>query len=157
LTVNPIGGFQGTVNLSCNQLPDHTQCAFLDGTAVSLNSGAKMVRLSINTSDLYGYGNQVSRSNTPHDRARLNGRWLAAILFPVLSVAGRLGRRRHNWNVIWKAGTALTVFLILLAMQACSGKLPAKTAPGVYKFLLRGTTPATNLQHTTSVQLTVTP
>ncbi len=46
----------------------------------------------------------------------------------------------------------------MLCMQSCSGKLPAKTAPGTYNIFVTGTsTEGTSLKHTSPLELVVTP
>jgi parallel beta-helix repeat protein len=156
-TVTPVGGFNGTVLLSCSGVPNHTQCDFPSGNQVSLADGAKTIQLAINTSDVYGYGQLVSHT-TPFSKN--GGKWplLAALLFPALSLFERSSRKRTMLRflfIVWITALALAA---MLCMQSCSDKLPAKTAPGTYDISVTGTsTEGTSFKHTSPLELVVTP
>lgn len=157
ITVSPVGGFAGSVSLSCEGVPDHTQCIFPQGDSASLSNGAKTVTLSINTSDVYGYGNQVSRSG----RLPIGGSGgapLAALLLPALGLLGLAGRKRDIPRCLHMTCLGIGVVTGMLCLQSCSGKLPGKTAPGTYAVSVVGVSASgPSLQHSIPVQLIVTP
>ncbi len=156
VTVTPIGGFSGSVNLSCAGVPDHSQCTFPQGSEIALASGAKTVQVAVNTSDVYGYGKLVqSAQNTPALGSRLKG-WLALAFLPDLGILGC--SRRSRLNSMQVGGLILIVAAMLFSLQACSGKLPGKTLPGKYNLQLTGTANgSSSLQHSSPLQLVVTP
>ena len=157
VTVTPIGGFKGSVGLSCEGAPDHAQCEFRDGNTLSLANGPKTVNLTVNTSDVYGYGNKIGWSVPPARGDRSSGGVLTALLLPVFGLIGFSGWRLRS-NGLWKLGVVLCTAAFLSGLQACSAKLPAKTAPGNYSITLTGTSnDGANLRHATPLQLLVTP
>ena len=135
VTVTPVGGFTGTVSLSCGGVPDHTQCVFPQGSTVSLSNGAKTVKLSINTSDVYGNGKLISRS-APFRNGSKEGDSLAVVLLPALSLLGLAGGRRKR---VQSACFAIAVMAGVVCLQSCSGKLPGETPPGNYPLTVVGT------------------
>ncbi len=157
VTVTPVGGFTSSVSLSCDGMPDHTQCVFPQGSTVSLADGAKTVTLSINTSDIYGYGKLVSRSTPPRNGGNRGGP-MAALLLPLFGILGLTERKRGILRSLRTACLAIGFAAGVLCLQSCSGKLPGKTPPGTYTLTVAGaSTAGPSLQHSAPVQLTVTP
>jgi parallel beta-helix repeat protein len=157
VTVTPIGGFAGSVLLSCSSVPDHTQCVFSNGSQVSLASGARTVQLTINTSDVYGYGQPVSRS-APFGSNKNGGSLAAGLLVPALWLLGLSGRKLTMLRFLLIVWITIGLLAAMLCMQSCSGKLPAKTAPGTYSIIVTGTsTDQASLTHTAPLELVVTP
>ena len=152
LTLTPIGGFTGTVRLSCEGLPDHAQCVFPDGDSVSLSNGGKTVRFSLNTSDVYGYGKQVGQL-TP----AIGGSGLVTAFAPAFGVLCFAGLRRRWFGVRLKVLILLSL-MALFGFQGCSGKLPGTAAPGTSIVTITGTSNGSDvpLVHTVTVQLVVT-
>ncbi len=158
ITVTPVGGFKGSVELSCDGVPEHTQCVFPDGASVSLADGAKTVQLAINTSDVYGYGHRISRLTMPPGSGNRSGGFLAVLLLPTFGFLGLAGKKRKALGSLKRLGLALGILMVMFGMQACSGMFPAKTAPGTYKLTVVGVSAdSTPLRHTVPLQLTVTP
>jgi len=158
VTITPVGGFKGTVALSCANTADHTQCEFRDGSTISLADGPKTLKLTVNTSDVYGYGKKISQSAPPSRGSASGGGVLTALLLPVLGLLGLAGRKRLKVGGLWKTGLVLSFAGILLGLQACSGKLPAKAVPGNYSIMITGTTSdGSQLQHAISLHLSITP
>lgn len=158
VTITPVGGFKGNVALSCANSADHTQCEFRDGSTVSLADGAKTLKLTVNTSDVYGYGNKISRSAPPSRGRASGGGVLAALLLPAFGLLGLAGRQRSKVTGFCKAGLVLSFAGMLFGLQGCSGKLPAKAVPGNYSIMITGTTSdGSQLQHATSLHLSITP
>lgn len=148
LRIAPVGGFQGMVRASCGEVPEHTQCVFSEGDAANLASGAKDIALSINTSDVYGYGDHVAQTSPFHPLA-------FAALCPGLGLICFLFKRRS----LGGARTALLLMLsvcLLLGLEGCTGKLPGKTSPGTYRITVMGTSAEGTLRHSAQLNLTVT-
>jgi len=155
-TVAPIGGFTGSVNLSCTEAPDHTQCIFLKGSIVSLDHGAQTVQVAINISDVYGYGQFESSAFSPPAGKGHAKTWLALALFPGLGFLGSFRKRRLK--ALHRMAILCALAATLLSMQACTGKLPGETPPGTYQLQLSGTpNGAISIQHSVSLTLVVTP
>ncbi len=161
VTVTPVGGFKGSVALSCDGAPDHTQCVFPGVASVSLADGAKTVQLAINTSDVYGYGHRISRMTMPPGGGDRSGAFLAVLLLPPFGFLGLASRKRKALGLLRKLGLALGILVVMIGIQSCSGMFPAKTAPGTYSLTVVGTSAAsadsTSLRHTVPLQLVVTP
>jgi hypothetical protein len=147
VTVIPVGGFHGSVALSCGAMPAHAQCVFDSGSSADLSNGARTVQLTLNTSDLYRYGREVGRLDRPGVGTIVVG------FLPVWMLLGGAMRRRR----VWRAMLGVGFFVVLLGVQGCSGKLPDRTAPGNYTVTLSGNAAGTGLQHSTGIALTVTP
>ena len=155
--VSPVGGFTDAVSLSCEGVPDHAQCVFPQGSTVSLADGAKTVTLSINTSDVYGYGKLVSRSTWPPP-AGSRREPLIALVLPALGLLGLGERRRRLIRFLLLVWIVTGLIAVMLCMQSCSGKLPAMTAPGTYNITVTGTTTeGTSLSNMVPLQVVVTP
>lgn len=158
VTVTPVGGFKGSVALSCDGVPDHAQCVFPGVASVSLAEGAKTVQLAINTSDVYGYGHRISRMTMPPRSGDRSGGFLAVLLLPTFGFLGLAGRKRKSLGSLKRLGLALGILAVMAGMQACSGMFPAKTAPGTYNLTVVGTSADhPPLQHSVPLQLVVTP
>ena len=149
VTVTPLGGFPGNVQLSCASVPVHAQCYFASGSTVALATGPQTVTLTINTSDVLEYGNKVGRLNSPAvSRSSHTLPILAGLLLPALLLPGFRRRPKHRLLL-------LLAMAGLLGAQGCSGKLPAKTPPGTYAITLTGSSATTS--HSVPLPLTVTP
>jgi parallel beta-helix repeat protein len=148
VTVTPLGGFTGSIQLSCASMPVHAQCNFSSGSNVALAGGAQTLTLTINTSDVFEYGSRVGELNRPGTlRPSRSLPIFAGILLPALLLPGFRRRPKHR----------LLIFLAvaaLLAVQGCSGKLPGKTPPGDYALVVTGS--STTISHSAALQLAVT-
>jgi len=150
VTIAPLGGFKGTVQLSCNNLPNYALCTFPNGGSVSLTSGPKTIQMVLSASDVYGYGKEKGQTSTGESSS-----YLAIALMPPFGLLC-FARRRRSVTL------CITLFVVgialLLGMQGCSGKWPSKTAPGTYLVTLSGTSGGNSPQvGTTTIQLSVTP
>jgi parallel beta-helix repeat protein len=156
MTVTPIGGFHGSVSLLCSGLPDYALCVFPQGSTVSLADGAKTVTLSVNTADVYGYGNRVSNSALPKFASGQRVA-LAVVLLPSLSLFGLLARRRKVFTSLHLMGIAIGMLATMCFMNGCGSKQPSKAAPGTYSLTVTGTSSGgTTLSHSVPLQLTIT-
>lgn len=154
-TVSPVGGFHGTVSLSCSGVPDYALCSFPQGNTVSLANGMKTITLSINTSDVNGYGQLVSRLSPP-----ANGgtqlRYLAGLLLPGFILIG-LKRRSFTHGRLRLILCCALFTTGLFCLQACGSKQPGKTAPGTYSLsILASSTNSPTLKQSVPLQLIVT-
>jgi hypothetical protein len=161
LIVTPSGGFTDAVQLGCNSVPDHTQCVFNPQTTQPLSGGAQTVQFTLNTSDVFGYGNKVGSVQRPHfGLNKPSTPLLAGILFPFVTLCSLLGCFFKRSNVrLQRLLLVLAVAGVSLSLEACSGKLPGKTPPGTYTIIVIGADAGsqTTLTHSINVQLTVTP
>jgi hypothetical protein len=137
VSVSPIGGYKGTVALSCSGVPVNAQCVFQPGSTVSLTDGAVGEAMVFDTSQLFESGTQVGRI------AGRAGPVLAVVFFPTLAL---LGRRR--WKLL-----SLMAVVGLCALGGCSGKLPGYTPPGTYAVTVMASDARSGLSH--SVGMTV--
>lgn len=157
VTISPVGGFNGSVSLSCEGLPDHAQCVFPGGSTVSLASCSKAVTLSIDTSDVYGYGKLVSSEEKPPCPGH-RGEALSALLLPLLGILGWKGKRRRMFSRLRMTCVLIGSLAGMLCLQSCSGKLPGETPAGTYTITVAAvSTGESPLQHSVPIQLTVTP
>lgn len=157
VTVTPIGGFKGNVSLGCEGLPEYALCVFPHGSSISLANGAKEVTLSVNASNVYGYGNNVSRSVAP-STGEIPRALRRVFLVPMFFLFGFTARRRGYVKGLGLTGLALTFTLAASLLNGCSGKLPGKTAPGIYTLTVAGaSSDGASLKHSVPLQLTVAP
>ncbi len=150
VTITPIGGFKGTVQLSCNNLPDYALCTFPNGGSVTLASGPQTIQMALSASDVYGYGKEIAQAST----AGYSGYLALTLMSPLgLLCFGRRRRGAMPWISLFVLGMAF-----LFAIQGCSGKWPSKTVPGAYVVTLTGTSGGSSPQvGTATIQLSVTP
>lgn len=160
VTILPSGGFFHAVNLECSSLPDHAQCSFNPATNKP-QLDAYNVKLTINTSDVLGYGHQVGNLILPADPSRRNrAPEVAGLLFPLIAVCGLAGGVSRRLNArLRRLLLVIAVAGLSLSFEACSGKLPGETPPGNYIVTVTATDADSTspLVHTVKLQLNVTP
>ena len=144
LTLNPIGGFNTAVTLTCSGLPANTACVF-NPTTVTLNgSSASTATLTINTGVtaklLHFLPGQRTGGVNPFTLACLP-LGLGALLF---------GRRRRKLLRAAMAGSAL--LCILFMVSGCSS-IKSSTATSINTVTVTATSGSTS--HTTTVTLDV--
>jgi hypothetical protein len=122
VTITPVGDFKGNVQLSCDGLPEYALCAFPDRSSVSLATGAKRITRSVNAINVYGYGDQVSHSESP-SLERGSQAIRIAFLVPALPLLGFIPKRRKYTRAL---GVAFAVVMGASLMNGCSGKLRAR-------------------------------
>ena len=149
VTVAPIGGYRGTVQLSCDTLAAHAQCNWSRGGAAFLASGTQTLQLTINTSDVYKFGPQAQLRRGSDSRGLVI---LCAVLCQPLTW---LGRRRRVLRLV-----SLLLLTVLLGafVQGCSGRLPDRTPAGMYSISVKGedSSPGSSLQHSAVLTMQVT-
>jgi hypothetical protein len=130
LTVTPVGGFTGTVNITCGTiLPAHMSCSFSTGTLTfTASSGPQTSTVTIgttNTSALIAPARPGSRTTGSME--------LALLGFPVLGwVAIRM--RKQGKRIVPVLGILMIVSLgMLAAVTGCGGNgNSGKTVSGSY-------------------------
>ena len=163
LVLNPTGGFSGTVNLACSNLPAGVTCSFSPGASVSLTSGTQQtLTLTISASS-----SAANRS----DPNPLQSRWPMQMVFAGIvgfSLLG-LGRKRRFFPSRWMAVLLLVSGLMAAAtLTACggggagngstgttstTGTTGTGTSPITQSVTVTGTSGSTTAS--TSIQLTV--
>jgi parallel beta-helix repeat protein len=158
VSIIPSGGFSHAVKLGCSSLPAHAQCSFNPATN-NPQVDAYTVKLIINTSDVFEYGQQVSGLILPSSR-RSPLPVVAGVLFPLMALCGLAGGGSRRLNArLRRFLLVLAVAGLSLSFQACSGKLPGKTPPGNYVVTVTATDADSTspIVHTVNLQLEVTP
>jgi parallel beta-helix repeat protein len=158
VTILPSGGFFHAVNLECSSLPDHAQCSFNPATNKP-QLDAYNVKLTINTSDVFEYGQQVGGLILPSS-SRSHAPVVAGLLFPLMALCGLAGGVWRRLNArLRRLLLVLAVAGLSLSFGACSGKLPGKAPPGNYIVTVTATDadPTSPIVHTAKLQLEVTP
>jgi large repetitive protein len=139
LTLTPVGGFSGTISLSCTGLPANADCTFAPSQAVLTgNNQPVMATLTVNTAATNG---QLSRLLPVLRHAPGSGAHekLLALLGAVLLAAplgwrsSRMFRRRH----IFAISAFFVIALAALGLAACGvtsshSTQTQATAPGTY-------------------------
>jgi parallel beta-helix repeat protein/putative cofactor-binding repeat protein len=156
LTVTPIGGFPRSVNLACTQVPLHALCNLARSTTNPLSSGPQTIKLTISTSDLERYGNQVGHLSTEPPTLKGRSELLAGLFLPILLLC-RTAKEKLPPR---KRGPVRLLSLVLLvglgiALQGCSGRLPEPTPPGNYILQITASDSGTALTHSITLNLQV--
>jgi predicted small lipoprotein YifL len=139
VSVSPIGGYKGTVALSCSGVPVNAQCVFQPGATVSLANGAVSEKMIFNTSQLFESGTQVGKI------AGRSGPMLAVVFFPMLAL---LGRRRSKL-------LSLIAVVALFGFAGCSRKLPGYTPPGTYSVTVTANDAGSGITHSVGIAVVV--
>jgi hypothetical protein len=157
--VTPSGGFTDPVMLGCSSLPDHAQCVFSSQTTKPLSNGPQTVQLTLNTSDVFEYGQKVASAQPPSFRTRTLAPILAGLFLPFGVLCGLSGGFRRRTSFRLRQLLMICALMgLALGLQACTGKLPGETPPGTYTVLLTGKDAGsqTSISQTITLQLTVT-
>jgi hypothetical protein len=127
----------------------------------SLSNGAQTVQLTLNTSDLVGYGHQVGKLVHPNSLFHRNSSAaLAGVLFPVLALCNFVCGVSRRSNVrLRRLLLVVAISGLGLSVEACSGKLPRTTLPGDYTITVTAhdADPTSALAHTVEMHLQVIP
>lgn len=113
ITITPVNGFAGPVNLSCPALPAGDSCSFSPTSPVTVN-GATNVTVTVTGTVAAVPGTR----NSPADPAKWPLRTEILLVFACLAVLLLFGLRvrRRRWNPVL-AFLALSLF----ALAGCSG------------------------------------
>lgn len=156
VVVNPAGGFNQAVALSCSGAPAQSTC-LLSSSSVKLNgSSATSVKVTVTTA-----GNSASLTS-PFDFPTLNGGFMLAVALPGLSglvlLGGLASHRKKRGLTFYGLGT---LCLLVIIWSACGSSNPGNqgnvTPSGTYDLTVNGTfsTGSTNLTHTAKLTLVV--
>jgi len=151
--INSINGFADALGLSCGNLPSYATCTFTN-SAPSLSSGQTIdAQITIGTSPGATAQNRTATGYLPMS--------LAFVLPGLILVL----RRRIRVGLL-----LVIACLVLTAAEGCGGgggggnggsgggtPPPPSTTPGTYTISIIATSKSTQLQHTASVVLTITP
>jgi hypothetical protein len=139
LTFTPVGGFAGTVSLSCSGLPANSDCVFVPSQAVMTGNDAVVtVTLTVNTTGTNGQLSQLWPSTHRGPDAPGSNSKLPALFGMLLAIAilgwSTTRAKRPRYAL---AAFALLVVLTSVGMAACThshatpSTTPA-TVPGTY-------------------------
>ncbi len=156
--LTPSGGFPGAVNLGCSTLPDHAQCIFESEISKPLSDGTQTITLTINTSDIPGYGRQIDESARLKNLLSDDRFPLFATLFPFTTLFFLQCGFYRRTRFLRKHLVLVSMMLGLgLCLAGCSGKLPGTTLPGDYIITLTAADVAvsSSLVHEANISLHV--
>jgi hypothetical protein len=140
ITLTPSGGFPSAINLDCSSLPDHAQCIFDAATSKPLSNGVQTISLTINTSDIPGYGLEIGKSTRLKKPSPDNRAPMIALLFPVTLLCFLKGGLSRRSKFLRKHFFLVSIIASLgVCLAGCSGKLPGTTPPGDYVITLTAT------------------
>ena len=155
ITITPVGGYSGTLSLSCGALPSLAACTFTPASVTLANGTAATTKLTITT----------TAASTATQRGALQPlepiAWMSALC--LLFLPGRISERyRHRMDSV-----LIVLFLIggLISLSGCGGgnasgvgKTPPST-PGTPKGTQTTTVSATDstgkLTHSVTLQIVV--
>jgi hypothetical protein len=157
VTVAPLNGYNGTVNLACTALPTETSCAF---TPFSLapTTGAATATLTISTTP----SSTTSAQSEPPPRSRP----LPHIIWAAVIACLALSPIRLRRNSLRSSLFALAFLAALLTLTACSSS-PAAANPappthfdpgtptGIQSITITATDSTGNPSHSMTLQITV--
>ena len=133
LSAASVGGYTGTVALSCGTLPAHFSCSFSPAT-LSVSSGSATPQASTLTIATNVAGGTTAALQLPAKPMRLTGRevWSAGLFFPGLLGLMLLGKRRRSaaWlklAVVLLLGSAATA-----GLMGCGGGNSNNAPTGSY-------------------------
>jgi hypothetical protein len=117
------------------------------------------VQLTLNTSDVFEYGQTVANVRPPALQTKTLAPILAGLFLPFGMLCGLSGGFRRRSSLRLRQLLMICVLTgLALGLQACTGKLPGETPPGTYTVLLTGKDAGsqTSISQTITLQLTVT-
>jgi hypothetical protein len=143
MNITPAGGFSGTVNLSCVNLPTNASCAFSPASLALANGSPANFTLAIST-------------QTVINAYRVENGFSSFELCVLLFLAPITLIPRRNKGVIW-----LAIIVLITGASGCGGSGPTgprqqtlKVSPGIYSINVTATDSSGN-QSTQTVSLIV--
>jgi uncharacterized repeat protein (TIGR03803 family) len=130
ITITPVGGYTGTIDLSCGTLPPHVSCTFVPPTLTISGAGPFTDTLTVNTGAA-----ATAQLRNPSRGGRLDGLFLAAVLWLPGSAVAMLGlklrRRKHSTprKILWMI--AILLWIGAGALTSCGGGANV-AKPGTY-------------------------
>lgn len=156
LTVTPVGGYAGTVNLSCGSLPSEATCTFSPSAVTPVNGSPATSTLTIATTAA------VAALRTPPAGSQLP--WIPA---GSLALAGAVGllispRRLTRWNRrLWMLASAVLLSGAWFSLTGCSSSSTSNTTKnpgtpsGAYTVTVNLSDAAGGPTHTLTLQVTI--
>jgi hypothetical protein len=157
VTVAPLNGYNGTVNLACTALPAETTCSFAP-SSLAPATGAATATLTINTTP--------SSTTSAHSEPPPRSRPLPHIIWAAVIACLALSPKHLRRNSLRSSLFALAFLGALLTLTACSSS-PAAANPappthfdpgtptGIQSITITATDSAAGPSHSVSLQLTV--
>ena len=154
VTLTPIGGFNGSVALSCTSVPVDAECVFQPSATASLAGGAQTVKLVLNTSNVFESGQRAGGLPTPAAPGHRNSRLpLSALLLPAFALGAMCRRRSRRFVLL-----VIVAVVASVGLQGC-GKgifpLVKSTPPGTYTVTVVATNASGTLTHSVVLNLLV--
>jgi hypothetical protein len=149
VTVTPVGGFSGTVLLTCNNMPVHASCKFpnLD-QVVPVSGGPASLTFTINTTEVDQYNAKLAP-------VKLGKRQIAlATLFAPALCLLFFARRKSARSGLTRLMLFVLALLPLSALAGCAAVYPPSTPPGSYSVIINGNAGPQNIP--TVITLVVT-
>ena len=133
VTITPVGGYSGQVDLSCGGLPVYASCNFPNSTAtINLSGGAVAESLVINTSQINNY--QAKSQHKGLSRIAL-GTLFAPAAFLMFFVR----KRGMKFAAVTRLLLLMLALYPLAGLAGCAAVKPNATPPGTYNFVVYGT------------------
>ena len=157
VTVAPLNGYNGTVNLACTALPAETTCSFAP-SLLAPATGTATATLTINTTP--------SSSTSAQSEPPLRSRPLPHIIWAAVIACLALSPKHLRRNSLRSSLFALAFLGALLTLTACSSS-PAAANPtppthfdpgtptGIQSITITATDSTGNPSHSTTLQITV--
>jgi hypothetical protein len=157
LTVTPLGGFTGTVALTCSGAPELSTCT-VSPTSVTLNGSAAVT--STFTLSTGGNAANIPPQNVPPAKLpRVAIRWGTLFVALLMLAMMALGLKAPKGRTLRPAALSFGLLLLLVSvgMSACIGitkhETVATTPPGTYTLTATGT--SGSLTNTATIGITV--
>jgi hypothetical protein len=147
------------VNLGCSQAPLYAECVFAKSTTDPLSKGPQTVKLTVSTSSVFRYGNQVGALVPVSRPGKGASAVLAGLMLPTIVLLGLTGKFPSRFDGrLRRLLLTMTIAAATMGLNACSGRLPLGTPPGDYVLTVTAadTDPTTALSHKVDLKLHVT-
>jgi len=158
ISLGGMNGFDGTVSLSCTQLPAQTACSFSPASVMAQSGSTAMSQVTISTTAIgYMPANRASGMG-PMAKLLSSGAFgLVGLMWMAAAGGARDSRKKLLKNLSSKLGMFLLVFIVLAAV-GCSGyKNPTTTTqamPGGQTTMMISAVSG-NVTHSIPITLTV--
>ena len=161
ISINTTGALADLIDLSCANLPADAHCTFAPATHDLTATNTSTGTLTVDTDALLNYAG----ARPPASPFSGRGSGFTAILalaLPPMLVGGitRLRRRSRSGSVRLPLPHLLAALLLSVAsvaLSGCSGLYPPHVAPGTYTITITGHARSSGIEHSTPLNLVVTP
>ncbi|WP_188555355.1 Ig-like domain repeat protein [Edaphobacter dinghuensis] len=150
LTISPLGGFQGTVSLSCDDLPSNVACSFQPSTINVTSTSAQQAVLTL------------SASTNAQIQAKRTGSRLGLLPWPLIGCLPALGfsatlrygqKRKRRGKRKERLAIILTLLISLLALGGCG--VTFNGLPNTNKIIVSASANNGGLVHQAVISVTV--